>query len=211
MPANVNVNLNLVPNTKQVDLAFDSISRRASSVKFGQPLGRISGDVTEFRKSLEAATARVTAFGLTAGAIYKVSEAIRAGARATIEIDKQLVELNTFLGQSRDQLEGFSQSLFKVARNAAVPFEAASEAAKEFARQGLSANEVLRRTEDALTLARISGISYADAVNGVTTAINSFNKEALSSTDIVNKLIAVDTRFAVSSAQLNEEIGRAHV
>jgi len=66
-----------------------------------------------------------------------------------------------------------------------VPFEAASEAAKEFARQGLSANEVLRRTEDALTLARISGISYADAVNGVTTAINSFNKEALTSTDIV--------------------------
>lgn len=208
MPANVNVNVNLIPNTKQVDVAFDSISKRASSVKFGQPLGRISGDVTEFRKSLEAATARVTAFGLTAGAIYKVSEAIRAGARATIEIDKQLVELNTFLGQSRDQLEGFSQSLFKVARNAAVPFEAASEAAKEFARQGLSANEVLRRTEDALTLARISGISYADAVNGVTTAINSFNKEALSSTDIINKLIAVDTRFAVSSAQLNEALTR---
>ncbi len=208
MPANVNVNVNLIPNTKQVDVAFDSISKRASSVKFGQPLGRISGDVTEFRKSLEAATARVTAFGLTAGAIYKVSEAIRAGARATVEIDKQLVELNTFLGQSRDQLEGFSQSLFKVARNAAVPFEAASEAAKEFARQGLSANEVLRRTEDALTLARISGISYADAVNGVTTAINSFNKEALSSTDIVNKLIAVDTRFAVSSAQLNEALSR---
>jgi TP901 family phage tail tape measure protein len=208
MPANVNVNVNLIPNTKQVDVAFDSISKRASSVKFGQPLGRISGDVTEFRKSLEAATARVTAFGLTAGAIYKVSEAIRAGARATVEIDKQLVELNTFLGQSRDQLEGFSQSLFKVARNAAVPFEAASEAAKEFARQGLSANEVLRRTEDALTLARISGISYADAVNGVTTAINSFNKEALTSTDIVNKLIAVDTRFAVSSAQLNEALSR---
>ena len=64
MPANVNVNVNLIPNTKQVDVAFDSISKRASSVKFGQPLGRISGDVTEFRKSLEAATARVTAFGL---------------------------------------------------------------------------------------------------------------------------------------------------
>lgn len=186
----------------------ENLKRALSSKDFSQPLGRISGDAAEFRKSLEAATARVTAFGLTAGAIYKVSEAIRAGAKATIEVDKQLVELNTFLGQSKDQLEGFSRSLFKVARNAAVPFEAATEAAKEFARQGLSTNEVLKRTEDALTLARISGINYGDAVNGITTAINSFNKEALSSTEIVNKLIAVDSRFAVSSAQLNEALTR---
>jgi TP901 family phage tail tape measure protein len=192
----------------QADAQLENFRRKLSSKDFSQPLGRISGDAAEFRKSLEAATARVTAFGLTAGAIYKVSEAIRAGARATIEVDKQLVELNTFLGQSKNQLEDFSRSLFKVARNAAVPFEAATEAAKEFARQGLSTNEVLKRTEDALTLARISGINYGDAVNGITTAINSFNKEALSSTDIINKLIAVDTRFAVSSAQLNEALTR---
>lgn len=192
----------------KADAKLENFKRKLSSKDFSQPLGRISGDAAEFRKSLEAATARVTAFGLTAGAIYKVSEAIRAGARATIEVDKQLVELNTFLGQSKNQLEDFSRSLFKVARNAAVPFEAASEAAKEFARQGLSTNEVLKRTEDALTLARISGINYGDAVNGITTAINSFNKEALSSTDIINKLIAVDTRFAVSSAQLNEALTR---
>lgn len=198
----------LIPDVSQVRQAIEGLKRELSSRNFAQPLGRISGDASEFKKSLEAATARVTAFGATAGAIYKVSEAIREGARATIEVDKQLVELNTFLGKSRSELEGFSQSLFKVARNASVPFEAASEAAKEFARQGLSANEILKRTEDALTLARISGISYSQAVNGITTAINSFNKEALSSTDIVNKLIAVDTRFAVSSAQLNEALTR---
>jgi TP901 family phage tail tape measure protein len=206
----MSMDLNIKANAdfSQVEAQLAGFRRKLSSKDFSQPLGRISGDAAEFRKSLEAATARVTAFGLTAGAIYKVSEAIRAGAKATIEVDKQLVELNTFLGQSKDQLEGFSRSLFKVARNAAVPFEAATEAAKEFARQGLSTNEVLKRTEDALTLARISGINYGDAVNGITTAINSFNKEALSSTEIINKLIAVDSRFAVSSAQLNEALTR---
>ena len=52
-----------------------------------------------------------------------------------------------YLGLDRNELEGFSQSLFKVAKNSAVPFEAAAEAAKEFARQGLSANEILKRTK----------------------------------------------------------------
>jgi TP901 family phage tail tape measure protein len=206
MPTNVQANLLL--NTAPAQASFNNFARAIGSAKFAQPLGRITGDATEFRKSLEAATARVTAFGLTAGAIYKVSQAIREGAKATLEVDKQLVELNTYLGQSRKELEGFSQSLFKVAKNAAVPFEAASEAAKEFARQGLSANEILKRTESALTLARISGISYSQAVNGITTALNSFSKEALTASEITNKLIAVDTRFAVSSAQLNEALTR---
>ena len=206
MPTNIQANLTL--NTAPALADFNKFASAISSKNFAQPLGRITGDATEFKKSLEAATARVTAFGLTAGAIYRVSQAIREGAKATLEVDKQLVELNTFLGQSTKQLEGFSQSLFKIAKNSAVPFEAASEAAKEFARQGLSANEILKRTESALTLARISGISYAQAVNGVTTALNSFSKEALQAEDIVNKLIAVDTRFAVSSAQLNEALTR---
>jgi TP901 family phage tail tape measure protein len=206
MPTNIQANLTL--NTAPAQASFNSFTAAIGSAKFAQPLGRISGDAAEFTKSLSAATARVTAFGLTAGAIYKVSQAIREGAKATIEVDKQLVELNTYLGKSRNELEGFSQSLFKVAKNSAVPFEAAAEAAKEFARQGLSANEILKRTGSALTLARIAGISYAQAVNGITTAINSFNKEALTSEDITNKLIAVDTRFAVSSAQLNEALSR---
>ena len=206
MPTNIQANLTL--NTAQAQASFNSFAASIGSTKFAQPLGRISGDAAEFTKSLSAATARVTAFGLTAGAIYKVSQAIREGAKATIEVDKQLIELNTYIGKSRDELEGFSQSLFKVAKNSAVPFEAAAEAAKEFARQGLSANEILKRTGSALTLARIAGISYTQAVTGITTAINSFNKEALSTEDIVNKLIAVDTRFAVSSAQLNEALSR---
>jgi len=206
MPTNIQANLIL--DDSQPRQIISRLAKDVGSLNFAQPLGRISGDAKEFTKSLEAATARVTAFGLTAGAIYKVSQAIREGAKATIEVDKQLVELNTYLGKSRNELEGFSQSLFKVAKNSAVPFEAAAEAAKEFARQGLSANEILKRTGSALTLARIAGISYAQAVNGITTAINSFNKEALTSEDITNKLIAVDTRFAVSSAQLNEALTR---
>ena len=123
-----NIQANLTLNTAQAQASFNSFAASIGSAKFAQPLGRISGDAAEFTKSLSAATARVTAFGLTAGAIYKVSQAIREGAKATIEVDKQLIELNTYIGKSRDELEAFSQSLFKVAKNSAVPFAAAAEA-----------------------------------------------------------------------------------
>jgi len=202
------INANLTLNTAQAQAAFDQFVRRVNSGKISQPLGRISGDAAEFNKSMQAATARVTAFGLSAGAIIQVKNAITAAANATIEVDKQLVELNTFLGQSTSELDKFSKSLFRVAKNTAAPFSEAAGAAKEFARQGLSVNEVLQRTESALTLARISGLDFKDSVQGITTAINSFGKEALKDIEIINKLIAVDTRFAVSSADLNEAIRR---
>ena len=202
------INANLTLNTTQAQATFNQFVRSISSGRLGQPLGRISGDAAEFNKSMQAATARVTAFGLSAGAILQVKNAIVAAASATIEVDKQLIELNTFLGQSTSELDKFSKSLFQIAKNTAAPFSDAAGAAKEFARQGLSANEVLERTGAALTLARISGLGYQDSVQGITTAINSFGKEALKATEITNKLIAVDTRFAVSSADLNEAIRR---
>jgi TP901 family phage tail tape measure protein len=201
------INANLRINTSAAYSDIDVFKSRINK-SFSQPLGRISGDAAEFSKSLQAAAARVTAFGATTGSIYLVSKAISETARATIEVNKQLTELNTFLGESQSNLNNFSKSLFSIARNTGATFSDATEAAKEYARQGLSTQETLTRTNDALVLSRISGLNYAQSVNSITTALNGFSKEALTSTEIINKLIAVDTRFAVSSRDLSEALTR---
>lgn len=198
-----NLRINTAAAYKDVDVFRARLNR-----SFSQPLGRISGDAAEFSKSLQAAAARVTAFGAVTGGILAVKKAITETAAATIEVNKQLTELNTFLGESQSNLNNFSKSLFAIARNAGATFSDAAEAAKEFARQGLSTEETLSRTNDALVLSRISGLNYAQSVNSITTALNGFSKEALTSTEIVNKLIAVDTRFAVSSKDLSEALTR---
>mgnify|MGYP003344639172 CR=1 FL=1 len=177
MPTNIIANLRI--NTSSAYKDLDAFKARIGGKTFSQPLGRISGDAAEFSKSLQAAAARVTAFGATTGAIYAVSKAITETAKATIEVNKQLVELNTFLSVSQQTLDKFGKTLFDISRQTATPFSDVAEAAKEFARQGLSLEETSKRTKDALILARVAGISYGQAVNGITTSINSFNKEAL--------------------------------
>ena len=184
------------------------IDIKLNARSLAQPLGRITGDVAEFTKSLQAATARVTAFGATSGGIIAVSQAISQVAKSVIEVDKQLIELNTFLGQSQSKLQSVGDSLFKIAKDTASSFADTAEAAKEFARQGLSVEETLKRTNDALVLSRISGLGAADSVNALTTAINSFNKSGLDSAEIVNKLVKVDSNFAVSAADLAQALTR---
>jgi len=205
MPTTIfaDLRINTAPGYRDIEVFRSRLGRG-----FSQPLGRISGDAAEFSKSLQAAAARVSAFGAITGGLLAVNKVISATARATIEVNKQLVELNTYLGESQSNLDRFGKSLFTIARNTATNFADVAEAAKEFARQGLSTEETLKRTNDALVLSRVSGLNYAQSVNSITTALNGFNKEALSSSEVINKLIAVDSRFAVSAAQLSEALTR---
>ena len=198
-----NLQLNTTAAQRQLAQFNQKISRG-----LGQPLGRITGDAAEFQKSLSAAAARVSAFGAVTGVLVGVSRAISGAAQATVQINKDLVELNTFLGQSTTEVNKFGREIFQVARRTASDFKTVAEAAKEFARQGLSTEETLKRTNSALILSRISGLGFAEAVTSITTAINTFNKSAIDSEQIVNKLIAVDTRFAVSSNQIAQALSR---
>ena len=176
--------------------------------KFTQPLGRIKGSLGEFEKSMEAANARVIAFGASTGAIYGVATAIKEMVRATLEVEKTLTDINTILGATSTNLESFGNSLFAVANQTGQSFKVVAEAANELARQGLGIEQTLGRTRDAMILSRIAGLDAASAVTALTAVLNGFTKAAHDSNEVVNKMAAVDAAFAVSSADLAEAIKR---
>ena len=175
---------------------------------FSQPLGRITGAVDEFRKSLDASNARVLAFGASAGAIFAIQKGFENLIKTTINVQKNLTDINSILGLSSKNLTNFGDQLFKVAGQTGQSFEAVSQAAVEFSRQGLGVEETLKRTRDALVLTRLSGLDVVSSTEALTATINSFNKAALDSTEIVNKLATVDAAFAVSSGDLAQAIQR---
>tara|TARA_Y100000593_G_scaffold749_1_gene1406 strand:+ start:10059 stop:21233 length:11175 start_codon:yes stop_codon:yes gene_type:complete len=176
--------------------------------KFTQPLGKITGSVSEFNKSLEASNARVIAFTASAGVLFTVTRAFSEMAKAAIEVEKTLADVNVILNQSERNLKKFGAGLFDIAKKTGQSFYEVGEAAGEFARQGLSMEKTLTRTRDALILMRLSGMDAQSAVSSLTAAINSFNKTALTSTEIINKMANVDAAFAVSTNDLAEAIRR---
>ena len=144
----------------QARAAQKAISRQPiklslDSKAFQQPLGRISGDMSEFQKSLDASTARVFAFGATVGVINGVADAFKATTQAIIDVEKSLTDINVIMQLTASQLEEFSDSLFDVAQNTSQTFSTVAQAATEFARQGLTAEETLQRVNDALILTRL--------------------------------------------------------
>ena len=192
----------------QKTLAKDFKLTGLDTKSFTQPLGRIKGQLGEFEKSLEASNARVVAFGASAGAIYLLTDAFKSMVQSTINVEKTLADINTVVNASEKDIKSFGNTIFDVANKTSQSFEVAAEAALEFSRQGLGLEQTAKRTADALTLARLSGLSAASSVEALTAAVNSFSEAGLTTTQVVNKLAAVDAKYAVSSADLAEAIKR---
>ena len=206
------INLDIGGNTRRLDRDIQKTVNRVYSINLktrgDQPLGRITGKVNEFNKSLDASNARVIAFGASAGIIFGVQRAFSALVGATIEVQKSLQDINVILNVSARNLQKFGGELFNIAKNTGQSFQEVAKAATEFSRQGLGVEETLKRTNEALILSRLSGLDAAKSVEALTAAVNSYASQAVTATEVVNKFANVDAAFAVSSADLAEALQR---
>ena len=175
---------------------------------FSQPLGRMTGDVKDFEAALAASNARVIAFGASTAVLGGVIRSFKELASVTIDVEKNLADINRVFGLSTSQLQKFSTELFNVGKQTASTFDDASKAALEFSRQGLKAEDVLTRTKDALTLTRLAGIGTANAVDALTSTVNGFAATGVTTTQILNKLVAVEQDYAVGAGDLAEALSR---
>ena len=189
--------------------------RQASTVDgraiegISRPLGKITGQADEFTKSLAASNARVIAFGASVAIINGVSDAFRGLVTQTIKVEKAFADINVVLNANQRDLKRFGDGIFEVAKNTAQSFDTVAEGALEFARQGLSMEESLKRINDALILTRLTGLDVTESVEGLTAAVNTFKKEGITTAQVINKLAELDIAFAVSSEDLIKGLERA--
>ena len=203
------INKNIEKLGKTMGRSFGGAGGGGDKVRaLGTGLSKATVKADEFSKSMEASNARVIAFGASAGLIMGVDRALKAMVASAVKVEKAMMDVNVVMGVSNRQLEQFGKGMFKVAKETAQSFDTVAEAATELARQGLGMEKTLSRTKDALILTRLTGMNAADAVKSLTAAVNSFNKEGVTSTQIVNRMAKVDAAFAVSSEDLAKSISR---
>jgi len=200
MATSLNASLN-------VQLNAQSLNQASKQVK--QALGRITGQASEFQKSLDASTARVFAFGATTAVLNGVTNSFKKLVATTVEVEKRLVEINSIFQATASQMNKFRNAIFRVAQETGQAFGTVAEGAAELARQGLSAEETAKRLKAALVMTRISGMDAEKSVKALTAALNGFTSAGLTANQVVNKMVAVDTAFAVSTQDLAEAFSRA--
>ena len=186
----------------------NQINLQVNARAFSQPLGRITGDVKDFEAALAASNARVIAFGASTAILGGVIRGFKSIAEITTEVEKNLTDINRVFGLTTKELQKFSTDLFNVSKQTASSFKDASQADLEFSRQGVKAEQVLQRTTDALTLARLAGMNVGNAIEALTATVNGFATTGITTTQVLNKLVAVEQNYAVSAGDLAEALSR---
>lgn len=208
MPSVVNITGTLRFDTRQAELSLRRLEQQAKQAVGTNLFRGANNGAKDFDAFLGRATNRVVAFSAAVKVFNTLENTFRNLVKATIDVEQAIARINVNLNQSASGLKSFTSGLFDVARETGQSFQVAAKAAEELARQGLGAEDTLKRVKDALILSRIAGIDSVTAVETLTAAYNTFRKEALTTGDIVNKLAAVDTKFAVSSSDLADAIAR---
>jgi TP901 family phage tail tape measure protein len=213
MAINLDVHGNTQPLEAAVQSAVNRIRRQPIKITVDdkgatQPLGNMKRAADEFSKSMEAANARIIAFGASMAIINGMADAFKGMVRNMVEVEKSLADINVVMGLSTQKLDAFSDGLFKVAKETGAAFKVAADAATEYARQGLSVEESLKRTKDALILTRLTGMDSAEAVKSLTAAMNTYGNQIKDTTELVSKFAAVDVKFAVSAEDFADAIAR---
>jgi TP901 family phage tail tape measure protein len=213
MAINLDVHGNTQPLEAAVQSAVNRIRRQPIKITVDdkgatQPLGNMKRAADEFSKSMEAANARIIAFGASMAIINGMADAFKGMVRNMVEVEKSLADINVVMGLSTQKLDAFSDGLFKVAKETGAAFKVAADAATEYARQGLNVEESLKRTKDALILTRLTGMDSAEAVKSLTAAMNTYGNQIKDTTQLVSKFAAVDVKFAVSAEDFADAISR---
>lgn len=178
------------------------------NLRFASPFSGMNKDVSSFNYQLDRATQRVITLGTAFQILTTSTRILRDVVKSTVDVEKSLTNINAIFKLTDKSLSSFGANLFDIARDTGKSFTDVAKAAELFSHQGLTAMETLKRTRDALILARDANIDVEESAKGMTAAINSFNKEMLTSSQVINRIATADANFAVSSKDIIEAITR---
>ena len=161
------------------------------------------GDATDKTKkqgdTLGKAANQVFNYGIAFTALRRI---YRETLRTITELDKAFTEMAIVTTMNREQTWELSNTMFDLAKQTGFTATEIAKLSTQYFRQGRSLQDVLILTEVTAKAARIAGISTAESVTYLTSAVNGFGLAA-------DQALAVSDRFAAlaaSSATSYEEL-----
>lgn len=139
---------------------------------------------------------------------------LKEGIEAVVDMDKALTDMSIVTGETRENLQQMIPTFNKLGRETGATTTEIASLTAEYMKQGRTMKDSLELAEQTAKAAKISGISTAESVQYMTSAINGFNLAAADAehvSDVFAKLGATsatdykDLAIALSkvSAQAN--------
>ena len=142
------------------------------------------------------------AFSLYAAAIRVARAALREAVTTVTELDKSLTEQAMVTGLTRKTAYELLGTYQELAGQLGATTKEVAESVSEYLKQGKSVSDSLTLTEAAISAAKVAGISTADSIDYLTTALNGFRLSADEARLVSDKFAAVAAASATDYDEL---------
>ena len=196
----------ILQNSNETNKDIGTLQETSNAAKESQLTALAGGDLTKVLQQQSGALGKAfKQFTLYAIILKSVKKALFEAVDTIRDLDKALTEQAMTTGKTRQEVYSLLKDYQELAGQTGATTKEIANISAEYMRQGKTTEEALVLTKAAVSAAKVAGISTADSVNYLTTALNGFRLSAEEAMKVSDKFAAV----AAASATSYDEIAIA--
>lgn len=189
--------------TASQNKAIGATQKAASGMKSA------AGRADTFGKSIQIAGKRYAAFLAATVVPFAALAGLSKATASVIEFDGAMLKMRQITGQTEEQMGGMRDSILDMATATGTSASEIARIGKIMSQAGFRGDQL---TESLTALSKVpltpSFETIDAAVEGTIAALNQFNSEGLTTTEILDIMTAVSNKFAASSEDIAKGIAR---
>ena len=152
--------------------------------KFSESIKSLMTRTYDLGSAFKTAMEKFTIWLASGTILFQSWHFLKDGISYVNQYNKALTELSMVYMKTQDQVEGLGEKLHKLSVEMGISTQEVAKGAVEFARQGLSQEESIKRMETAIKYAKISNLDFSTSARILTATVNSMGISAEKAADV---------------------------
>jgi hypothetical protein len=207
---NVSPNVNLGGAQGQLGSFNTLINQTGTNLNnLGTAFAQGGANAEGFGSRIAQITARFTTYLVSLRAVLAAQQAFTNSLQVIFDFDAALSSLQRVLQDTPQQLAAVSDGIFEIARATGRGFEDVTTSLNNFVRQGISTEEALIRTRDALVAVNVTELDANNATRFLTSSIRVFANEVRNGEEALDILVTTADNAATNAGEVGQAFLRS--
>lgn len=190
--------------TKNFTKAFNDLN--VSMAKFNK---ESTSGIKGFISEMGTAIIRTIEWTVAVGGLYGIIHTIQDGMQYIKDLNKAMTDVKLITGATNEEVRKLAFEYNKLGQELGITTLEIAKGAEGWIRQGKSAQETAMLTKDSAMMAKIAGMDQAQATEALTSTMNTYKMSVDEVLPSIDKIIAVDNAFAVSTEGVSQAMERS--
>lgn len=161
---------------------------------------RVKKESQSFGDSLKSKVSNLLQYASASAILFGALQQLQQGVQYIKELNKAMTDIQIVSGATSQEVDSMVVGFNELAKEVGATTLEVAEGSLQWYRQGKSAADTALLLRNSMMMSKLAGIESAEATDYMTSIMNGFNLTAEETTEVLDKLTALDNASATSTA-----------